>query len=397
MEIRTQRKCPMCGTDRGELLRSMRLADFDGGNPLCTFSVISCPCGFAFNDLKAGRREIEEFYDKNQLYPAQMGVGSGGLLPLDIERYQELLEFITPQLPHGHASLIIDVGCAKGGFLQFLQQNEFDNLIAIDANAHMIEAIKQEHGIAGKQGMAHALPIADGQAEGLVYSNILEHLYDLNPVIAEADRALSSEGILIIEVPDASRYSQSRIADFYWFSQCEHINHFDAHSLRSLLAEHSFIPVALEQTMMRLGKNGLMPLIRGVFKRGEKSAQIPETNLREQLAEYIEKEERILSGHKIQVDEMRINYTPLFIWGRGLELQCLYTEAGLGRCTIQCIIDNNPAKQGPTIDGLTITSQEVLTDADPSTTVVIVSALHKESMIEHLHRSQYPGKIVCLT
>ncbi len=397
MNITTKRKCPLCGKTGAILYKSMKIADFDGENPLCDFSVVGCNCGFIFNDLAATRSDIENFYNKNELYPSEMGVGSGGSSMLDKERYAEALEFIAPYLPKGKQSVLADVGCAKGGFLSYLKDNGFTDLGAVDLSPVMIESIVNNIGIRGNQGSADSLGLPSESAEVLVYSNILEHLYDLDPVVVEAKRAISKTGIVVVEVPDASRYAESRIADFYWFSQCEHINHFDAHSLQRLFSKHGFSLIAIQSTFMRLGIEAKMPVIRAVFAFGENN-RILEMNpgKNKALTAYIDQEEKSLFGHKQQIKSLKENRTPVYIWGRGLELQCLYSEGGLRDCFIRCIIDKNPVKQGPTIDGLMVSSPSCLANADAGTAVAITSALHHKSMTEHLQTIQYPGQIVYL-
>jgi len=397
MAMTTKRTCPLCGKTSAKLYKAMKLADFDGENPLCDFSVVGCECGFIFNDLAASRKDIENFYNKNELYPSEMGVGSGGSSVLDKERYKEAVDFIAPFLPRGKQSVLADVGCAKGGFLRYLKDNGFTDLRAVDLNPSMIVSIVNEIGIQGNQGSADALGMPHGSADVLVYSNILEHLFELDPVVREAKRVISKTGIVVVEVPDASRYVKSRIADFYWFSQCEHINHFDANSLQRLLGKHGFSLLAIESSFMRLGVEATMPVIRAIFALGN-NKQIFEITSGENkaLAAYIDQEEKSLFGHRLQIKSLKESRTPVYIWGRGLELQCLYSEGGLRDCFIQCIIDKNPVKQGPTIDGLTVASPACLENADAGTAVAITSALHHKSMTEHLQSIHYPGQIVYL-
>jgi SAM-dependent methyltransferase len=375
----------------------MRLADFDGENPLCVFTVVACnDCGFAFNDLEAGPAQIEKFYSSNQLYPAQMGVGSGGMSAFDEQRYDDARKFMEPLLPRGRGSLIADIGCAKGGFLKFLQQHGYSNLLAVDLSSSMIDAIAREFRIAGKQGAAAELPCEGGSVDVLNYSNIFEHLYDVHAVASEAARVSAPDGLVVVEVPDAGRYAHSRIADYYWFSQCEHINHFDAGGLQSLFVKYGFARVASEHDMVYLGVDAPMPVVRMAFRRGSTPATPVDNRLEHALRQYIAHEEECLVQHRRKVDALRSAGTPVYIWGRGLELMCQYTEGGLGSCKIRCIIDNNPAKQGKTLEGLDVRSQESLAGAEASSAVVITSAIHKKSMMEHLRNIGYPGQVVCL-
>ena len=138
--VATKRACPCCGKKRAETLRTMHLADFDGNNPLGDFTVAGCECGFIFNDLFASEEEISAFYHSNTLYPAPMGVGSGGLSSLDIERYCALVAFFSPYCPKSAETRIVDVGCAYG-VASLLALKQGAKVIAIDSDIKHLEEL----------------------------------------------------------------------------------------------------------------------------------------------------------------------------------------------------------------------------------------------------------------
>lgn len=399
MDVTTARCCPLCGKHAGTLLRRMNLTDFDGGSPFSCFSLIACSCGMVYNDLTCSAEAIEKFYTGNKLYPSTMGVGSGGITPLDLERYTAVLHMVSPLFPGGKHAKIVDVGCAKGGFLRFLKASGYTNLCAVDLNSTMIRALYEDEKIEGNIGEATALPLENNSVAVLNYSNILEHIFDLHGALAETNRVLNTRGVVVVEVPDARRYGAFRIADYYWLSQSEHINHFDKQTLIALFSQHGFGSILLEETTMQLGQTAPMPIIRGVFTRLElEEKYAPEVKKAPATAMemYVHQEELSLQEHRAMVDPLRRQGRPVYIWGRGLELQCLYRGAGLQECAIRAIIDNNPVKQGITVDGLQVVADSVLKAADANSTVVITAALHKTHMIEYLLQMHYPGSVVVL-
>lgn len=399
MDVTTARCCPLCGKKEGALLRRMNLTDFDGGSPFSCFSLIACPCGMVYNDLTSSAEAIGEFYTGNKLYPSTMGVGSGGITPLDLERYTAVLHAVSPLFPGGEHPKIVDVGCAKGGFLRFLKGCGYTNLCAVDLNSAMITALYEDEKIEGNVGEAIALPLDNNSVAVLNYSNIMEHIFDLHSALVEACRVLNPDGVIVVEVPDARRYGAFRIADYYWLSQSEHINHFDKQTLTALFSRYGFGSILLEETTMQLGQAVPMPIIRGVFTRqglyelpASETGNVPTTA----MEMYVKQEELSLQEHRALVHLLKRQRRPVYIWGRGLELQCLYREAGLQECAIRAIIDNNPAKQGATVDGLLVVADSVLKTADATSAVVITAALHKTYMIEYLQQMPYPGSVVVL-
>lgn len=135
---------------------------------------------------------------------------------------------------------VTDVGCGRGGFLLWLEQNNWGgDCLGVDIDLKSIPS-EAGRGTTFQEGKALALPFADGTRSLLSYFHVLEHIRNLDRVLAEAARVLHDTGCILIEVPDAERYKDIPVGTAFWFSLREHINHFSPRSIARALERHGF-------------------------------------------------------------------------------------------------------------------------------------------------------------
>ncbi len=392
------RPCLLCGADDVEILADLEFGDFDGALLDRRVTVVACQsCGHVYNDVNISPDEAIRYYRDEALYAAEMGVGSGGASAWDLKRYAFALEAFKSFLPSRNAA-IVDVGCAKGGFLSFLKEQGYGNLLGVDINADCIDFVRNVHGIPAQTGAVQRLPLGDAQADLLVYGNVLEHVHDPPGVLAEARRVLKSGGLLFVDLPDAARYGDYPVSDFYWFSQREHVNHFDSSHLRFLGEMVGFEPMGEGTTLMSIAARVETPLIYGIFRKadpGDRAMPSPD-GLRETIRRYVEAQNRSMASRRDDVRTLAQSGRPVYVWGIGLEFFCQYVQAGLRECNIRFLVDKNPGKQGRTVDGLPIRAPQVLRDAPADAVTVITSALHRKAMTAHLEEIRFAGEVVVL-
>jgi hypothetical protein len=112
---------------------------------------------------------------------------------------------------------------------------------------------------------------------------------------------------------------------------------------------------------------------------------------------YLAASAEVMAKRRSVVDDLAKSETIVIPWGVGLEFFSLYTLAGLSRCNIPFLIDNNPAKQRRQVDGLDIRSSDVLDKLNSDAVVVITSVLHKEAMLNEIGSRSFAGNVVVLT
>lgn len=100
---------------------------------------------------------------------------------------------------------VLDCGCGMGFYLMVMAKLRRLNLVGLDPDADRLEWARRE-GVPGElvQGDAEELPFDTGFFDGVLMSEVLEHLSDDARALREAHRVLKPGGILAVSVPHAS-------------------------------------------------------------------------------------------------------------------------------------------------------------------------------------------------
>jgi SAM-dependent methyltransferase len=397
VSIHTSRGCPICNRNESNVLFDHVIENFDG----VTFSrhvlIVSCDnCGAVYNDTSINAVTLKQYYQNDALYSGETGSGSGGTMPADVRRYSCYLKFLNPVLSSKDI-IIVDVGCAKGGFLSFLKDNGFTKVSGVEIDPKCAEYARHNFGLNVKNGLADCLPFDSGDIEVLVYNHVLEHLHNPLTALKEARRVLRDDGMVFIEVPDASRYSEGRVFDYFWFCIREHINHFDLMHLTMLMELAGFVKIDDDLSLMPSSSHYYYPSLFALFR---KSSQLETTSqslcleLSSVMRRYIDAENDITSLHRDQIEDLSASGRPVYIWGISLEFFSLYSLAGLRDCNIHGLIDRNLIKQSKTVNGVPIVSPESLRAAPPEVIVVITSVFNKNEMLNYLKEIGFKGQVM---
>ena len=95
---------------------------------------------------------------------------------------------------------LLDVACGTGR-----HSVHFDaagaQVTAVDASEHMLEMARAKtSGVTWKQGDIAALPAADASFDIVVNALVMEHVQDIRPALAEAERVLAPGGAFVLSV-----------------------------------------------------------------------------------------------------------------------------------------------------------------------------------------------------
>jgi 2-polyprenyl-6-hydroxyphenyl methylase/3-demethylubiquinone-9 3-methyltransferase len=101
------------------------------------------------------------------------------------------------------AKRVLDLGCA-GGFMAEAMAQRGAQVTGIDPAAGAIaaaraHAAREGHKITYDVGVGEALPYRDGAFDAVVCVDVLEHVSDLNQVLAEVARVLEPGGIFLFD------------------------------------------------------------------------------------------------------------------------------------------------------------------------------------------------------
>jgi len=158
-------------------------------------------------------------------------------------RYRSTIEAAESAV--GRLESVLDVGCGIGNFVQYAQDRSI-RAVGVDVDATAVRAA-QDRGLAVRSSDELDAWLADGSVDAVTLWDVIEHLYDPEPVLRAALRKLRPGGAVLLETPDA-RFPLRRAvlavhaasrgrADltgplYYW----EHKIYFSQAGLRSLLA-----------------------------------------------------------------------------------------------------------------------------------------------------------------
>lgn len=172
---------------------------------------------------------------------------------IDRIKYQYGLDLIE-QLKPSARKRIMDIGCGAGVFLEVALANGWETCVGIDANGRYADIYQDAVGIQYIQSSFERL---DRERLGRNYDcislwNVLEHLFDLQGIVAEIKRMLSPGGLLFIMVPNveslATRLIREKSATFNW----KHVSHFSPNSLKVLMERHGLTCVHLETAITEI-------------------------------------------------------------------------------------------------------------------------------------------------
>jgi L-malate glycosyltransferase len=390
--IETARPCPLCGKRHATVIIDLRYALFEN-NPLApAFPWVICEsCGFSYYATPSLPEQFDAYYKAQSYYLSTTTSGSGTSSPPDIERYDDIAQCLIRHIDH-RAKTVFDVGCGKGGLLSHLRKCGFSNLYAIDMVDGCIALIREHLKIPAERGSATRLPFTDVTPDILIYSHVLEHVYDPGAVLSEAYRRLDSGGIMYVEVPDASRYGEFctiPFADLYF----EHINHFDECHLTAIAEAAGFEKKETGKRLLVTATGSMVPCIYGIFRHAGQRSSFPAIAGTRALATrcYAYRERCQAAPLFAGLATLAKSGTPVYVWGMSQFAQLLLGMTELGSCKIKALIDSDTSKRGKRCAENCVMSPDVLEKAQPGDVVVLTGIGYQGQMRAYLKSIKFQG------
>jgi SAM-dependent methyltransferase len=398
--------CSVCGSSQKEAIVSLACGIFDGSSLYPEVRLVACSaCGHVYNDLSPDEISGLGTYYNTEYAPANLAsVVTEGDIPGSTGkythgRYWHLFEMLSPHLEPSMS--VLDVGCAAGGFLDFLKHHGFSQLYGVDMiEAYAAKAREKNHVV--KMGDAEQLPYDDGVFDALVIEQVLEHLVRPARAFTEAGRVLKPGGILCLGVPDAERYAELYYYDFYWLLMREHIQHYDIHGLKRLAAFHGFELLEFRQSSHPImGETMVMPNLCAIFRYTARSGCASETQppslLPQLMKRYVEIENTRMGIKQKKIRTIANSRRQVYVWGIGREFLYLYETVGLKHCNLAGLIDMNPHKQHTvTVGGRRVESNTILEPVQRSAILLIAAIAHQEPIRCSTLKAGFTGEIVSI-
>jgi SAM-dependent methyltransferase len=391
------RTCPICAHDVVETLHHQRFAVPDDYLLPGAYDVVACrTCGFVYADTSATQADYDRFYQEFSKYEDNAVATGGGGTDCDLRRLERTATDLAGFIPDRFAA-IMDIGCANGGLLLALKLRGYDNLTGLDPSRACVDHVAKKGMRAVRGGLFDENEADEAvdreQFDVIILSHVLEHVHDVQRAVKNSLRKLKPGGILYVEVPDASRYPDYFIVPYYYFD-CEHINHFDEHSLMNLVLPFGCELLTASKKELPVSAEAAYPAVYAVFRKtGEKAPAaelVPDFAVRESVAAYVEKSRGIKTYQEF--DELARTREEIIVWGAGSYALRLLEATSLGECTIIAFVDKDSKKQGTKLKGVPICSPEILRNFNGP--LVICAALHNREILREIEAMHLDCRVV---
>jgi len=342
--------CPVCYCDYSELHKLFTCESFDDSYLYKDIVIKKCNnCGHQFNEITSKElRNLQKYYEEeyapiNLSSEDKAGDRPGSNNKATIERYEQLFTFMCRYF--NPDSRVLDVGCAMGGFMKYLEERGALDVCGIEP----IESyVKKANNSDINLGNVYSIPFPDNSFDIVILDQVLEHLANPRLAMKEIKRVLDKGGLCCISVPDANRYYN----DYFYFMR-EHLQHFNLTGLK-LLAEAS----GFELLNFRESENDMI-------------GDLPLPNLTIML---------------------KVTGT-IYCWGIGREFMYYYPHTRLRNLDL-ILIDDTPEKQNKTFKGMKIHSSDILKEADKDSFLIITAMVHEDVLKRKAKELGYKGEII---
>ena len=397
-KLKLKRHCPICDGVTGELLHTITFATAKNECFPKGYNIVCCKiCGFIFNDTTLTQKDFDMYYKNTSKYYGTDIVGAGSLTEQETARYLKQLERL---LPLDKTAKIVDIGCAKGGLLRTLKQMGYIHVYGIEPSAHNLSCL-EECGIKGFNASLPELQNIDMKFDVAILSHVAEHIYDLKKALNAISEILANNGILYIEVPNASQYHKMFKAPYYYFD-AEHINHFSESTLRTL-TKHVLYNSFSCLSSFSCEEDHYTAC--GIILRKEATPEFDLTNDINNISniyKYLASSQKVNKILKLAIGKLAAQQTgKIFLWGAGAYLRAQLERGILDSVAdkLFCIIDKNKNINGMTIFSsrlqlsLPVKSSSVLSKTSSDDAVIITSVLYQQQIFGELKEMKFAGKI----
>lgn len=362
-------------------------------------TVVSCSaCGTGFTDSPVTQAAFEEWYRTRAKHVAEesasaWSAGADGDDPvIDVQSSPEFSgpspTFVTAAPPESFLEMLrswmtprgrlLDMGCATGSFLAALKRSGIRGVEGLDPSP-LAAAAADALGIPVHIGTFSSLPGGMGRYDVVSLLGVLEHVWDVPEALAAIQSLLQPGGVLLLAVPDATRYGDPLVVPFQDFNT-EHTNHFSLRTLDALLGAHGFTRTWAQPAGSPFGP-GLppAPIMLGAWRwrapgddgPSDAAAPLLDADLVDALQDFTRKSAQALDALASRLDTVLGAAKDVTVWGAGELLYKLLATRAFSDRRIAAIVDGNPMGHGERLAGVEVTGPEAL--ADDGTPIVVAS------------------------
>lgn len=197
-------------------------------------------CGFVFTNPRPGPEEIKPYY-KSEDYISHTNSSRGLMNKVyQFARARAIrgkLKLIEAQNPRPRT--LLDYGCGTGEFLAAARRAGF-TCAGIEPDNEAREMARNRHKLT-VESPDHLSKQPQGTFGVITLWHVLEHVHELDQTIKLLKRCLSTEGSLIVAVPNRTAYDAGKFGN-YWaaYDVPRHLYHFSIPDMQRLMDQAGF-------------------------------------------------------------------------------------------------------------------------------------------------------------
>jgi SAM-dependent methyltransferase len=298
MKILKSRDCPICGSDKKEVIHNKKFGNSEI-NIVSGYTVVMClNCGMTYADNIPKQEVYDQYYEKMSKYEIELGTELDKHFK---EHAREVFNFVEKNIVE--SDNILDVGCSNGYFLRLLKEMGFTELYGIDPSQKCVDFVSGL-GIEAQRGVITRF-VLNLNFNFICLSAVLEHVVDIKETMKRINYCQTVGDLLFIAVPALEYFCEYINVPFQQFNS-EHINYFREKDLENLLSKFGYeiIEIGIHKTKRT---NGIIE--PDLFILAGKR----ENNIYDYIIESYDKQKEIINSLKKKLEDKE----NIIVWGAG--------------------------------------------------------------------------------
>lgn len=258
--------CNLCGCSEYKIMYKPQKNDFDpgkifsaSGGIMGTQQIVRCKeCGLVYVNPRIKRDIVLNAYSDavDELYVSQE---EGRHLT-----FKKALKLVEKYYPN--KGRILDVGTAAGFFLNVARQSGWETY-GVEPSKWMSEWGNKRFDVNIKNGILREAEFPDNFFDVITMWDVLEHTADPMKEIAESNRVLKKNGIIIINYPNVGSTLAKFAGSKWWFFLSVHLYYFTPKTISKYLEKNNFMPLKSKRHFQSLNLEHLTKMV-GLYSKG---------------------------------------------------------------------------------------------------------------------------------